>query len=258
MFFSAKTQVSPYVLLKTMEQKSVLMEVDMLGNIYLSDGFVLYMYDKNFQLKFTYSDFFSGSMSTIDVSNPMKIWVFSQDFMLLTVLNNQLVKQNNTYRFSDWNIMLPKTICASYDNGFWVYDAMKDALFRFDAFGKKIIESQSLHILIDKKITVDGMREIGGKYLIINSEKYGLFVFDKFGTYIKYIPTEGVKSFSVWNTKIVYVLNEKIEVFDIETLDKQIYPLPQSDIQRVVIHKQYLITLSTSGEVKMYGIADLK
>lgn len=254
--FQLQSQYSPYALIKEMEQKCIFVETDLFGNIYLSDGSVIYKYNKTFQLQNTYSDFSTGKIHSMDVGNPMKILVFSKEFMRITFINNQLAKQNKPLLLSDKNIILPSAACISYNNGFWIYDAMKDVLLRFDDGANKVIESQVLTSLIGEKISVDCMREIDGKYLIISSKNYGFYIFDIFGTFIKYIPSKGMDNFSIWNSKLVYVSENAIHVLTIETIDNKTYTLPETDTKQIAIQGNHLVTLSSSGIVKIYGFSE--
>ncbi len=253
---SLHAQPSTYPLIKQLEQKSVFIESDLFGNIYLSDGNVIYKFNEYFQAQQSYSDFFSGKIQSVDATNPMKILVFSKDFMRLTFLNNQMAKQNNPYLLTDWNILLPTAACTSYDNGFWIYDAMKDVLLRFNASANKVLESQALSVITGEKITPDYMREIGGKYVVLCSKEFGFFVFDKFGTFLKSIPAKGIEGFSVWNSKLVYISDHKIYILTIETLESKSYTLPEADVKQLIIQGKYLIALSSSGIVKIYGFAE--
>ncbi len=249
---ATQAQSPSYVLHKEIDRTALFVKADILGNIYLSDGSVLYKYDNQFNLQHSYSDFSMGKIQAIDVSNPMKILVFSKDFMRLTFLNNTLAKQNSPYLLSELNIIQPACVCVSYDNGFWIYDEMKDALIRFDANAQRVSESKTINSLVGQKVNPLQMQEVGGKYLMLSDPKIGFLVFDIYGTYLKTIPVAGIQAFSVWTEKIVYVKDTILNVLNPETLDTLYYTLPQSDVKEAVISGKYLILMDSEGRISVY------
>lgn len=249
-----QSQTPHYIFQKELSQKGKLLKADVLGNLYISDGAVIYKYDNQFNFQFSYADFSIGKIYSFDVSNPMKIMVFFGDLMRLSFLNNTLSIQNTLYLLKDLQFVQPTQVCLSYDNGFWVYDEMKDRLFRYDANSIKVNESQILTNVIGDKLYPNGMQEVGGTYLILNSPKIGFIIFDKYGTYLKRIPITDVSYFNVWNGQLVFVKNHSIQVLNIETLEIQSYTLPDADAEQVIIQGKQLIILTTKGVVKIYLI----
>jgi hypothetical protein len=180
--------------------------------------------------------------------------VFFGELMQLSFLNNTLSIQNTLFLLRDLQFVQPTQVCLSYDNGFWVYDEMKDRLVRYDANTIKVNESQILTNVIGEKIYPNSMQEVGGLYLILNSPKIGFIIFDKYGTYLKRFPISDVSYFNVWNGQLVFVKNNSIQVLNIETVDIQSYILPDADAEQVIINGKQLIILTAKGMVKMYFI----
>lgn len=248
-----KGQSSDYVFQKEINQKAVVVTADILGNVYLSDGSVLYKYDNQLNLLFSYADFSMGKIHSIDATNPMKILIFSRNFMSIIFLNNKLAILNKYSLSSDLYFIQPANVCVSYDNGFWVYDEVKDCLFRFDANAKKVNESQVIATLIGEKVNSTAIQEIGGKYLVMSSPQSGFLIFDKYGSFIKRIPVMDVNHFSVWNDQLVFIQDNKIQVLNIETVNIISYTLPDPDAEQIVINGKQLIVLTSDGKVKIYG-----
>lgn len=250
----AYNQSDAYSLLYEFDKKAIFFNVDIFGNIYISDGSVLFKYDDKFQLLHSYADFSMGTINSIDVSNPMKILLFSKDLMHIVFLNNKLAEQNSSYLLSELGIIQAAAVATSYDNGFWIYDVTQDVLIRFDASAKKTYKSQPLSTLINEKINPDFMLEIDGKHLIMCNKNYGFFIFDKFGTYLKSIPFLGIKSFSVWNTKLVFVVDKKIYLLSINNIDIQSFDLPDANATEIIIKGKRLILLTKEQKVKVYEL----
>lgn len=248
-------QTASYTLLYELEQKAVFFKVDVFGNIYVSDGNVLFQYNEQMQLQQSYSDFSMGKIHSIDVSNPMKILLFSKDLMRISFLNNKLAVQNRPYLLSDLNIVQAAAVATSYDNGFWVYDIVKDVLIRFDASAKKVAQSQPLSTLISNKINPTALLELGGKYLVLCDAVNGFFIFDRFGTYLKNIPIVGAESFSVWNEKLVFVVDNKIQLLSIDNIDLQHFDVPNGEeVIDVAIKGKNIILLTKDQKLKVYQI----
>lgn len=251
-FLFANAQSPSYTLFKEIDQNARFIKVDLIGNSYFSDGSVLYKYDRQFNLQHAFSDFSIGSIYSVDVSNPMKILVFSKDFMRLTFLNNTLANQNKPYLLTDLNILQAACICSSYDNGFWVFDEVNNALIRFDANARKVSESKTINQIVGCKLQPLQMQEMGSKYLLVCDTLNGLFVFDLYGTYIKTIPLKDIKNFSLWKDQVVFVKDNSLTMLNMDNLQTLNFALPQSDVKDAVLYDKYLILLGSKGKISVY------
>ena len=242
-----------YELQIELEQKADFITLDKLGNLYLCDGSILYKFDLNGQLLFTYSAFSKGRISELDVSNPFKIMVFSKDFMQIVFLDQKLAPIQTISSLSDWDLYAPASVCFSYDNGLWIYDEVLNQLFRYDANRKMTNKSQLLSQIWEKKGTIIGIKETESGFLVLNDTENGLLIFDRFGTYLKTIPVFAQRlSFS--GDLILYIEENKLKTVHINTLQQNNYLLPQTDILQVCIENKKMIVLTKEHTVQIYEI----
>jgi len=251
-FLLSNAQSPTFTLFKEIDQNARFVKIDLLGNCYISDASVLYKYDRQFNQQYAFSDFSIGSIHSVDVSNPMKILLFSKDFMRLTFLNNTLANQNKPYLLTDLNIMQAACVCSSYDNGFWVFDEVTDALIRFDANARKVSESKTINQIVGCKLQPLQMQEMGNKYLLICDTINGLIVFDLYGTYLKTIPIKDIKSFSIWKDQVVFVKENNLTILNMDNIQTLTMALPQPGVKDAVLYDKYLILLNAKGKISVY------
>jgi len=245
--------VPQYELLTELEQKADFITLDKLGNLYLCDGSILYKYSQTGNLLFTYSAFSKGKISGFDVSNPLKIVVFSKDFMQIAFLDQKLTPLQTISSLSDLNLYAPACVCSSYDNGFWIYDEILNQLFRIDANRRMSNKSQILGQIWDKKGLPVGIKETESGFLIVNDAANGLLIFDRFATYLKTIPVFANRLFFSGDM-VLYTEENTFKAFNISNLYENTYPLPQSDALQVCIENKKLFLLTKDNKVQIYSI----
>ena len=242
-----------YELLTELEQKADFITLDKLGNLYLCDGSILYKYNANGNLLYTYSAFSKGKISELDVSNPLKVLVFSKDFMQMAFLDQKLAPIQTLGSLSDLNLYAPVCVCSSYDNGFWVYDEILDQLFRYDANRNLSNKSQLLSQIWEKKIVPISIKETESGFLVVNDRENGLLIFDRFGTYLKTIPIFA-NHLSFLGDMVLYVEGNKLKTIHINTLQETSYPLPQADVLQICIENKKIIVLTKEHTVRIYRV----
>ena len=240
-----------YELQAELEQKADFIALDKLSNLYLCNGSILYKFDANGQLLFSYSAFSKGKISEIDVSNPFKIMVFSKDFMQIGFLDQKLSTIQTINALSEWNLYAPACVCSSYDNGIWIYDEVLNQLFRYDANRKMTNKSQLLNQIWDKKGAIISIKETESGYLVVNDTENGLLIFDRFGSYLKTIPVFANRLFFMEN-KILYVEENTLKSIDISTLQQNNYSIPLPDIRQICLENKKIITLTNEHKVRIY------
>jgi hypothetical protein len=242
-----------YELLAELEQKADFISIDKLGNLYLCDGSILYKYNPDGTLLYTYSAFSRGKISGFDVLNPLKIVVFSKDFMQIAFLDQKLAPLQTIGSLSELNLYAPACVCASYDNGFWVYDAVLDQLLRYDANRKISNKSKLLSQIWEKKGTPIGIKETESGFLVMSKPENGLLIFDRFGTYLKTIPIFANRLFFSGDL-ILYAEDSILKTIHINTLQENNYPLPESDIRQVCIENKKMLVLTKDNNVRIYRV----
>ena len=248
-----KTQPhSDYQLVAEINKKTAFITMDKLGCIYASDGTSIDKYDERGSFLFSYSALSVGRISFVDAYNPLKILVFSKDFMRLLFLDHKLAAQQGAYILSDLNLF-PTCVCMSYDNGFWVYDENTKQLFRYDAQQNLTNKSQNITHFTEKEINPSFIKETEHGFLLVNDRQNGILVFDRFGTYLKTIPIFTDYFYSI-NNQLLYIQDNMLQSFYMQTLQQFTIPLPEQDIQQLCVESKKMVVLTKNNTVKIYEI----
>lgn len=162
--------------------------VDRIGNVFFFDSKnVVSKYEPNIKRFTRYADLRSGKISSIDVSNPLRVIVFYSDQGVVKFLDVNLTEINsfqirNTY--PDGWISL---VAASNNNGLWMYDNLNRKLIKLGEQLNSLFQSSDLFLVLSKKINPTYMIEYGDELFLCDKEQ-GIFVFDLFGGYKKTLP----------------------------------------------------------------------
>ncbi|RYG41475.1 MAG: hypothetical protein EOO01_25065, partial [Chitinophagaceae bacterium] len=81
-----------------------------------------------------------GQAGLIDVSNPLKVLLYYQDFATVVALD-RLLNVRNTIELRKQGIQQVRAIAQSYDNKIWLYDEMESKLKKIDEDGKLLQET---------------------------------------------------------------------------------------------------------------------
>ena len=172
------------------------MTSDHIGRLYLAKGHELFVYYADGQLKYQYSDLSRGVITHLDTRNPMKLLLFYPGYSQIALLDNTLSRTRENINLNDLGLELAQLACASFDNGFWVYDPVSFRLLRYDQGLKITNDVSNVNQLVGTEINPNQMVEFEN-WLYLNDPDNGVFVFDSFGTYSKLIPIKGAERIQV-------------------------------------------------------------
>lgn len=177
---------------------------DHLGNVYTLEGSTLSSRDSLGKVLYTYSNLNSGLFTSVDATDPLKLLLFCREFSTLRMLDQKLSIQGselNLLDLTDGNISLA---CTSYESGFWLYDATNVRLLRFDSKAELAQTSGNLNMETGMELNPHFVVESGYQVYLCDSLR-GLFLFDRFGTYLKNLPFYHVMSLQV-SGDILYLM----------------------------------------------------
>lgn len=176
--------------------------VDNLGNIYAVNNDELVKYLPNSKFFARYSNLKLGAITSVDVTNPLKLVLYYRDFQQIIFLDNQLSLNSEQVSLEKLGYEQTELVCASANNSFWIYDKQNNELLRFNENSKKIANTGNLKQVLQANITPDFMTEYNG-FLYLNCRENGIYVFDIFGAYSKLIPIKKLRQFQV-NEELIY------------------------------------------------------
>lgn len=181
------------------------LELDHLGNIYTVDGNELKKYASDKKPLSNFSDALLGEITSVDVSNPLRILLFYKEFNQLLYLDQTLTPiadPIDLYTYTDNETQL---CCDASSGGFWIYNNDDNQVFQISKQGE-ILNKSSLLTSYLKNSTPSKIIEYQEKlYFLIPSE--GLLVLNKFGHFVQQIPIPEIRDFCVNNQNLFYLKN---------------------------------------------------
>ncbi|MCF8464795.1 MAG: hypothetical protein K9G41_08135 [Flavobacteriales bacterium] len=228
------------------------MTSDHIGRLYLAKGHELFVYYADGQLKYQYSDLSRGVITHLDTRNPMKLLLFYPGYSQIALLDNTLSRTRENINLNDLGLALATLACASFDNGFWVYDPVSFQLLRYDQGLKITNEISNVNQLVGSEINPNQMVEFEN-WLYLNDPDHGVFVFDSFGTYSKLIPIKGAERVQIRENGVFLEYENKLIKYDLLNFEQVEITLPVSEFKALSIEKNRLYVLQ-KGQVLVFTI----
>lgn len=190
--------------------------IDHFENIYVTedDNFTLISPIKNKE----YQNGFLGNISSVDVSNPLRILSFHKEANHIVFLNNELSIIGEAINLDELNLPEVTVVCASQINGFWIYNELTN---RVEYYNSKLEQEHSSIDLSQKISSSENIQEIkmSREMIYLRVKDTGILVFDMFASYIKTIPIFNTSSFQVLENSILYSSENNIINYDFIKLE---------------------------------------
>lgn len=230
--------------------------IDNSDYIYVVNDDEIFKYSTNGELLFRYSNLALGDISTIDVSNPMKVLVFYKLNSQLVILDNTLTQRGETIQLEDRNLYQATAIGFNYlDNGIWVFDQSLFQLVRLNENFEVTYESGNLaEILHMKNLNVNRIT-IRHQNMYLQTEENGLLVFDIYGTFFKKIPISQPNDFQVDEKFIYYLKNNQYFAYSLMDFEEYEIELPVKSVDFVWNAKNNICVIS-NGNVTKFAIVE--
>lgn len=195
-------------------------EVDNLGHIYVVDAKNrLIKYGADYKELYRYASNRNGLISSIDVSNPLRITVFYDDFNRVSILDNTLsvIKEVDlSQQFLDI------TACGSTNDGrLWIYDAVQLRLVKIADNGSIVLQSDQVSDYGMAGMHIAKIIE-SGNYVVLCDYNKGFWFFDNFGQYIYHFPVPSLRSFQFDGKLVIYYTETGLKTFSIQLKERQI------------------------------------
>lgn len=235
------------------------LQIDKLGNAYATAKNILYKYDNEGKLLATFSENNYGRITHIDISNPLQLLVFYENYNKAIILDRTL---SEMHRFSLQDLKGGNYISAiglSSDNQIWIYDTDELLLQKIDKQGKILRTSQNIGLIVeDISFTPQYIYEYAGNIYVYDLD-YGILVFDILANFIRKIEITDQKIFfcrdylGYWDKKnehklVLYHLNRKnIELFslDLENI---------SDYENIILSENEQLFSLKKGQISCFLI----
>ena len=231
-FFAKAQGDSLFRLTRTYHEEVADVAVDNLGNIYLltvsdaikklnpaGDSVGVYNEVKRF-----------GKLSSITVSNPLKILLYYKDFSKIVVLDRQL-SVRSVVDLRKHNILQTSAIGLSYDNNIWLFDEYENKLKKIDEEGNILMQTDDFRNLFSTLVVPQQIIDEAETVYLYDSAA-GILAFDHYGTFKKKIPIKGWKNISVTNNIITGISDNSVQYYNTSNLMQSSRRLPSATVDQ--------------------------
>lgn len=242
-----------FVLVKAISEKGqITFTTDRFGNVYKISEQGITKYDIATGDYKSFSNKYLQSVSTVDVSNPLKILVFYKEISCFQFIDNTLSATSDVIILSDMGIYQPITMCSSTNNGFWIYNAENSQLIRYDHNKQDQTKVSNLSQMLGLNLQPSFMLE-QNNILFLSNPETGVLMFDIYGSYMKTLPLKHLSAFQVLGDNIFYFADKKLNTYNIRTFAESSFALPVEAAKNCRIENKQLFIQDTTG-IKIYNI----
>jgi hypothetical protein len=217
---------SAFTFLKTIKGDFVDFTVDNLDNIYLiTSTNQLKKIHGNGDSAGVFNDVKRyGAVSSIDVTNPLKILLYYKNYATVVVLD-RFLNIRNTINFRKKNIFSVQSITTSYDNNIWLFDEQDYKLKKINEDGTLLQESTDFRMLFD---SVPSPVQITDKenFVYLYDPEKGFYIFDYYGSFKNRLPFTNWTSVAVSEKNMYGFSNNKLYSYELNSLTLKQYTLP--------------------------------
>jgi hypothetical protein len=182
-------------------QSQILVKTDALGFTYeLYENVLIKQESPPFpQFQFGLLNF--GIPTSIDLTNPLRPFVFCKDQGCIVFLDNELNQAGSPFYLNSNNNVQITACCGSKGNAFWIYDHLNRQLQLLDRNGVSIIQTPRLEIQTELIQLV----ELGQNLYGIDVEG-NVFIFNLYGNLKEKSYLNGAKFLT--NQDVIYLLSK--------------------------------------------------
>lgn len=234
----------------SIEKEAEFISTDRLGNLYIAKENFLWMYNKDGDSLYAFNSKRYGTISSIDCSDPYKVLVFFRNYGFILFLDNYLSENGDPLDLQELGFDQVTQACHSRENGFWVFDQMRQRIYHLNDNFKVTHESVNFMQWFGKRLNPTFMIEYNNQ-LFVNIPEEGIFVFDHFGTYLKTIPLKNLKEPQVIDGNINFVENNQFCQYQRKSMEKACSTFDLDTLIQARIEKGRLYT-SDGKKCKIY------
>ncbi len=178
-------------------------ETNSMDNIFLVKDYTITQYTYQGKKIQTYSKSEYGNITSVDASNPFRILLFYKDFNKLVFLDNKLAEISEHISLDELGITEANVICSSATGGFWLFNTNTFQLEKYNSKLNLLQSGTKMQGIIDRAETPDFLSETGN-YIYLGFRNKGVYLYDFYGTFIKFIPVNYKSTIKVINNYIFY------------------------------------------------------
>jgi hypothetical protein len=195
-----------------------------------------------------------GKISSMDVSNPLKILVYYKDFSRLVVLD-RLLNARNSIDLRQLNIFQAQAFTLSYDNNIWIYDELESRLKKIDDQGRILLQTNDFRQIFESAPAPAVMYDRDGLVYLYDPSK-GLSTFDYYGALKNNIQLKNINDLQVLDrntitgrdgTQIILYKPATLQLLTFST------STPLTDVKKLRFDGTRLYALDNAGRLRIFS-----
>jgi hypothetical protein len=220
--------------------------VDRRGDFYLAfkNGTVA-KYDTTGRQLVNYSPIRLGQVTLIDPWNPLKTFLFYEEFQSIVILD-RFMSPTVEYDLTGKSQSFIRLACPSQDNSFWLIDESYNGLIKFDPIEQKIQSK----IPFNASVPISGQILFIREYqnvLFISLEGGGIVYFDNMGNYQGIIDSPPCDFFCFSKNQLYLTSNDIVFIRDLYSNEKNEISLPDTYLHTLLIGHRVVGTKKEGG-----------
>ncbi len=226
-----------FFVLSSVSGQTLQLKYDLYGNAYVLKADRLEKLNANGKIICQFDLPQSSYITSFDVSNPMRIMVFSADFNTVLFLDKYLNPVSEAFELDGINRYHNVLACTASRGGFWIYDADKHQVVHVDPLGNtdlssgEIQQNQSNPILLQEQ----------NRQLYLAFDDGRLMVFNAYAAYEKTLPLNFSTPPVIQNDTLYFINKNTLFAYNFITAELDALIELPDDIQIFSIVNQQLI-----------------
>ena len=198
--------------------------IDNFNNVYLlnKDNQLKKINDKGDSVAVSNALKKNGDIYSVDVSNPLKIIVYYKDFSTVIVLD-RFLSNINTIDLRKYGILQAQAIAQSYDNNYWVFDAVENKLKKIDDNGNILLQTPDFRNIFNELFLPGKIIDNTG-FVYLYDKENGWLIFDYYGALKQNIHQPGLNNVEVIKNDLFgFDSAQNLQRYNTKTFKKIIY-----------------------------------
>ncbi|MEM0993343.1 MAG: hypothetical protein AAGI49_09930 [Bacteroidota bacterium] len=239
--------------IKNMPLAATFIQIDQLQQLYvLKTDLSLIKFDAKGEQIFEYSNSLLGTPSFVDVTDPLNIALYYEDFQTIVLLDRNLTELQSISLF-ELGFSQVSSIAISNAQHIWLYDETDFKFKKIDRQGAAIFESGDISLGIGNSIRPATLMERDNK-LFANDPAQGIFAFDLFGQYLYTIPIKALTHFQYFAQHLIYYQDHQLKKWGLSSkLEQTIIDLSKHKaVQQVIFDQKGQFYLRKAAQVEVW------
>jgi hypothetical protein len=184
-----------------------------------------------------YSNKMIGEDIQLDVTNPLKVILYSPNQMRMFFLDSRLGEMSEQINWMQQGYEQISLVATSHTNGIWLYDPINFQLIRL--FENLELDRKSLNLaqLVRLELYPTDVIEVNNK----------VFVFDVFANYLRKIPIKGIERLVISDNRLFYTKDNQLMVFNLLDSSEELVNIELNEVQFFSVNRNKICLTKSKG-----------